>query len=197
VKENTVKQKTGSAGLAGSTYNQLLAGLLCAVAVSAFAVNICTADEGIARLTFSGVLSHAPCKLDTESAYQRVDFGRIPVKNFYDFTTTARQPIVIRLLDCVFKTSQRVDIRFYGTEDGSQPGLLAVDGAAQGIAVRLTGPQDEPLRINQDKLSTMLHSGNNEIRLFASLKGSPEAVREKAIHMGEFHATASFVLQYP
>ena len=156
-----MKQKNGSAGPVGSTYPQLLAGLLCAVAVSAFAVNICTADEGIARLTFSGVLSHAPCKLDTESAYQRVD------------------------------------IRFFGTEDRSQPGLLAVDGAAQGIAVRLTGPQDEPLRINQDKLSTMLHSGNNEIRLFASLKGSPEAVREKAIHMGEFHATASFVLQYP
>ncbi|MGK0705154.1 hypothetical protein ACSFCW_16980, partial [Yokenella regensburgei] len=60
-------------------YSILALGVLAGVAAVAAAS---AANEGYAQLTFSGVLSHAPCKLDIASAHQRVDFQSIPVKNF-------------------------------------------------------------------------------------------------------------------
>jgi type 1 fimbria pilin len=175
-------------------YSILALGVLAGVAAVTAAR---AANEGYAQLTFSGVLSHAPCKLDIASAHQRVDFQSIPVKNFYDYDTTSRRTIIIRVLNCTFKHSQRLDVRFYGDEDGDQPGLLAVTGAARGFAIMLTNEQGQLLRINQDKVSIALQPGNNEIRVFASLKGANDAVKNKTIRMGDFHSTASFVLRYP
>lgn len=171
--------------------------LLWSAILSVAATTTQAADEGYAQLTFSGVLSHAPCKLDITSGHQRVDFQSIPVKNFYNYATTGRRTITIRVLNCTFKHSQRLDVHFYGKEDGDQPGLLAVTGTARGFAIMLTNEQGQLLRINQDKVSTVLQQGNNEIRIFASLKGASEAVKNKAIRMGNFHSTASFTLQYP
>jgi len=173
------------------------AALLGAAMLFVVASDTHAGDEGYVQLTFSGVLSHAPCRLDAESAHQQVNFGHIPAKNFYDYTITSRQTIIIRLLNCAFKRSQRVNIRFYGPEDKDQPGLLAVSGEARGVAILLTNGQGTPLNINRDKVSAALQPGNNTIRLYAALKGAPDAVKNKTIRMGDFHASASFILQYP
>lgn len=175
-----------------SMMNPLRAGILLCLLASATPAQ--AIDE---NLKFSGTLVSEPCELDPQTTSLAVDFKSVVVKNLYQYTRTNSVPLTINLTGCDTSLGSLVTITFTGTESTALPGLLAVEGAATGIAIGMENQDATRLPLNSPSPQLTLAEGTNSFTINAYVTGEPAAIANKTITPGDFTATATFEIAYP
>lgn len=152
---------------------------------------------------FEGTLVAEPCMVASgeDGASVVVDFGTISQKTFYSAygRRSWLQPFHILLTECDLSLGKEVKITFIGTEDGEQPGLLAVTSSSgvAHVAVGLQTASGIDLNINKQTDSYTLNTGNTQLNFKAYVQASDEGIKNKTVGMGRFEAVSTFELEYP
>ena len=173
----------------------LSAGALGLVLLASGSLNEAQAVEN--NLHFSGALVSEPCNLDPQTTDFIVDFGTVVDKYLYLNTRTKSLPVVVNLTDCDISLGNKAILTFKGDENSALPGLLAVTGAATGIAIGMETADGTALPFNQPAPEFTLANGTNRLTLQAYVQGEPAAIMQQTITPGDFSATATFELAYP
>lgn len=162
-----------------------------------------SAQAASSDVDFKGTLVAEPCTVATGSDGDNVvvDFGTIAEKTFYSTNgrRTWLQPFHILLKDCDLTLGKTVKTTFTGTEDGEQPGLLAVtssNGVAH-VAIGLQTSDGTDLEVNTATQAQTLSAGSTQLNYKAYVQASDEGVRSKSVGLGTFEAISTFELEYP
>ncbi|CDG22493.1 Major fimbrial subunit polypeptide, MrfA [Xenorhabdus poinarii G6] len=176
--------------------NKLAMVLGLGVALTAGAANAAP-SQGNGTVKFTGAIINAACSIKNNNV--EVDLGQVNNVILKDGGESASKQFEIELQDCVLGTLKGVTTTFTGPEaDGTVKGLLALEGPAEGAAIKITnnGNQLIPLGEASDVMS--LHDGDNTLRFAARLKGlqGAEGKDPVAVKTGNFTAIANFALNY-
>ncbi|WP_447888361.1 fimbrial protein [Serratia fonticola] len=144
-----------------------------------------------------GELVEEPCTLSMASVKQTVKLGNVIKNTLYLHQRTHSYGFSIVLEECDISLGNSVEIGFRGIEDLQQPGLLAVNGMAEGIAIGLETEDGKPLEINKTVKSYLLHDGNRTLKFAAYVSASEAAIEHQGIVEGDFTANVAFTLYYP
>lgn len=158
----------------------------------ALAIAQLEAVEGtMGTVYFYGGLLSSPCTLAPESQEQSIDMGDISARSFKRVGDRS-EPVVfnLRLEDCLlgvggrFKSldgqgttrylrgEQAVTVTFLGDSDTSNTELLHLNGDIKGVGLRLFNSKGTPIAINKPLDSKVLHPGDNDLLLSASLEST-------------------------
>lgn len=149
-------------------------------------------------INFRGTLISEPCTVTENDIV--IDFGTIPNKNFYDYMPprTWLKSFQVALKDCDLSLGNQVKVMFTGMEDAEQHGRLAVTGiGVKNIAVGIQGINGKDIPINKQTESYPLSAGTTILKFKSYIQASSAGIKNHAVGLGSFEATASFVLEYP
>lgn len=144
-----------------------------------------------------GELVEEPCTLSMASVKQTVKLGNVIKNTLYLHQRTHSYGFSIVLEDCDISLGNSVEIGFNGVEDLQQPGLLAVNGMAEGIAIGLETEKGKPLEINKTVKSYLLTDGDRTLKFAAYVSASEAAIERQGVVEGDFTANVAFTLYYP
>lgn len=154
---------------------------------------------GESTVNFNGTFVEEACSVAPGSEALTVDFGTVIDTYLYTNTRTHSQPVDIQLTDCQEGTFSSVSVRFTGATSDALPGYLALDGGSQGagIAIGLTDLNGKLVAINsQDVVKKTISAGQMTLSAKAYVQGEPTALSQKGLRLGNFTATATYVLDY-
>lgn len=149
------------------------------------------------NMSLHGELVEEPCTLSMASVNQTVKLGNVIKSTLYLHQRTHSYGFSIVLEDCDISLGSSVEIAFNGVEDLQQPGLLAVNGGAEGIAIGLETEKGKPLEINKTVKSYLLTDGNRTLKFAAYVSASDMVIEHQGIVEGDFTANVAFTLFYP
>ena len=112
----------------------LIGALLSGVALQATAANTINPDSGTSS---EGAGGQVICNVDSSSNGQKVDLGKW-ASNYFTGTgfETTKTPFHIKVKDCPASVTT-VAVLFDGARDQSDNSLLAINGGASGVAIKL------------------------------------------------------------
>ncbi|HHS9580842.1 TPA: fimbrial protein [Raoultella planticola] len=150
------------------------------------------------QIEFSGSITDTSCNIDSTSANQIVDLG----KWASSYSTgagseTTKTAFHIKVKDCP-ATVTKVSVLFDGTRDSNNSNLLAVNGGAQGVAIKLY-EDDKATPINlgtesKDQAVIAGTSGSNSGT--ADLEFFADYISTSAVSAGSANGTANFNMVY-
>lgn len=167
---------------------------LCCVLLAMLLLIVTGAQAVDIRL--HGELVEGPCVVNINSADQRVVFGVMSAHDFYSRPRGHVKKFDILLEHCDLSFGNTVEITFDGEEDPQQPGLLAISGSAQGVAIGLETQQGEALSLNRDVARFNLLPGDTRLSLQAYLQADKGSIEQRSIKEGTFSAITTFTLNY-
>ncbi len=97
-----------------------------------------TSSEGAGgQVIFNGSITDSSCNVDSSSNGQKVDLGKW-ASNYFTGTgfETTKTPFHIKVKDCPASVTT-VAVLFDGARDQSDNSLLAINGGASGVAIKL------------------------------------------------------------
>ena len=150
------------------------------------------------NLYFSGTLVNEPCVLDERDGLIEFDFKSVIDKELYLNGRTQGRPIELRLKNCDLNVGKRmVSITFRGNESSELPGLLVLQRATeQDLAVGLETKAGTALPLNKTHVMAELTDGYNALSFNAYLQGTPKALANRTLGLGDFGASLTFALSY-
>jgi minor pilin subunit PapK len=160
------------------------------------------------EISFNGELTDYPCKIDTGSDNQTVQFLERPVKDFY--MSPGKSPLQkfsIRLRDCDASSIwKNVKIRFTGNDEPEMKEkreyFLRVSGSGNEgkLAVGLLDTDGKtPLKLGEthnNLKGTPLMDGSMNFEFSAFVQATPEAIANKDVKPGAYVSQATFELVY-
>ena len=150
------------------------------------------------QIEFSGSITDTSCNIDSTSANQIVDLGKWASSYFTGAgSETTKTAFHIKVKDCP-ATVTKVSVLFDGTRDSNNSNLLAVNGGAQGVAIKLY-EDDKATPINlgtesKDQAVIAGTSGSNSGT--ADLEYFAEYISTSAGSAGSANGTANFNMVY-
>ncbi|MFP2239776.1 fimbrial protein [Pseudescherichia vulneris] len=151
-------------------------------------------------INFKGNLIQNACSIKAGDENLQVAMRAHTDKDLYEKPRTSATTFQINLEECDPAIASSVRITFTGGPSEKLPGYLAVTGAESdmGFAIGIETPAGKLLKLNDSESvhELTLQSGSNSIALQAFLKAEPEAITDKSVRLGEYSATAMFMLEY-
>jgi major type 1 subunit fimbrin (pilin) len=150
------------------------------------------------QIEFSGSITDTSCNIDSTSANQIVDLGKWASSYFMGAgSETTKTAFHIKVKDCP-ATVTKVSVLFDGTRDSNNSNLLAVNGGAQGVAIKLY-EDDKATPINlgtesKDQAVIAGTSGSNSGT--ADLEFFADYISTSAVSAGSANGTANFNMVY-
>ncbi|HGH5397786.1 TPA: fimbrial protein [Raoultella planticola] len=150
------------------------------------------------QIEFSGSITDTSCNIDSTSANQIVDLGKWASSYFTGAgSETTKTAFHIKVKDCP-ATVTKVSVLFDGTRDSNNSNLLAVNGGAQGVAIKLY-EDDKATPINlgtesKDQAVIAGTSGSNSGT--ADLEFFADYISTSAVSAGSANGTANFNMVY-
>ncbi|HDH1792546.1 TPA: fimbrial protein [Klebsiella quasipneumoniae subsp. similipneumoniae] len=123
----------------------LIGALLSGVAFQATAANTINPNSGTSaqgaggQITFNGSITDSSCNVDSNSSGQPVDLGKWASNYFTGTGTgaeTTKTPFHIKVKDCPASVTT-VAVLFDGAREQTDTSLLAINGGAKGVAIKL------------------------------------------------------------
>jgi type 1 fimbria pilin len=149
---------------------------------------------------FKGNLIQNACTVKAGDENLQVAMDMHTDKDLYEKPRTTATPFHITLEECDPAISQSVKISFNGTASAGLPGYLAVSGAegSMGFGLGIETPAGALLKLNDinSARAVIVRQGTTIISLQAFLQAEPLAVTNKNIKLGEYVASATFMLEY-
>ena len=150
------------------------------------------------QVEFTGEITDASCNVDSTSANQVVDLGKWASSYFTGAgSETTKTGFHIKVKDCPASVTT-VAVMFDGTRDTNNSNLLAVNGGAQGVAIKLY-EDDKSTAINLGSVSHQqavtagtsgAASGTADLQFFA------DYISTSAVSVGPANGTANFNMVY-
>lgn len=150
------------------------------------------------QIEFSGSITDTSCNIDSTSANQIVDLGKWASSYFTGAgSETTKTAFHIKVKYCP-ATVTKVSVLFDGTRDSNNSNLLAVNGGAQGVAIKLY-EDDKATPINlgtesKDQAVIAGTSGSNSGT--ADLEFFADYISTSAVSAGSANGTANFNMVY-
>ena len=150
------------------------------------------------QIEFSGSITDTSCNIDSTSANQIVDLGKWASSYFTGAgSETTKTAFHIKVKDCP-ATVTKVSVLFDGTRDSNNSNLLAVNGGAKGVAIKLY-EDDKATPINlgtesKDQAVIAGTSGSNSGT--ADLEFFADYISTSAVSAGSANGTANFNMVY-
>lgn len=141
---------------------------------------------------FSGTLVADPCRVETESEEQTVEFGAIPAKTFIDEVQSVPKPFHIYLKECDLSVGSQVSVTFSGEKDLIEPSLFEVSGTAMGIALAIEDSEGRPVTPDGEQEPVTLAEGDTTLTWRARV----QSTAGRNVGEGEFSSVVTFTLRY-
>lgn len=150
------------------------------------------------QIEFSGSITDTSCDIDSNSASQVIDLGKW-ASNFFTGagSETTKTAFHIKVKDCPASVT-KVAVLFDGTRDSNNSNLLAVNGGAQGVAIKLY-EDDRATPINLGTVSrdqTVLAGAGGASTGTADLEFFADYISISAVSAGAANGTANFNMVY-
>lgn len=150
------------------------------------------------QIEFSGSITDTSCDIDSNSASQVIDLGKW-ASNFFTGagSETTKTAFHIKVKDCPASVT-KVAVLFDGTRDSNNSNLLAVNGGAQGVAIKLY-EDDRATPINLGTVSrdqTVLVGAGGASTGTADLEFFADYISTSAVSAGAANGTANFNMVY-
>ncbi len=114
------------------------------------------------QVKFTGEITDAACDIDTNSTNQVVDLGKWASNYFKTAgTETTKTPFHINVKDCPSSVT-KVAVLFDGKHDANESDLLAIQGAATGVGIKLIeADQSTPVKLGTISDEYPIDAGSN------------------------------------
>ena len=182
----------------------LIGALLSGVALQATAANTINPDSGTSsegaggQVIFNGSITDSSCNVDSSSNGQKVDLGKWASTYFTStgFETT-KTPFHIKVKDCP-STVTSVSVLFDGTRDTHNSDLLAINGTASGVAIKLyEDDKSTPVDLGAVSRGHSVTAGASGAATgTADLEFFADYVSTSAVSAGSANGTANFNMVY-
>ena len=150
------------------------------------------------QVQFTGSITDTSCNIESTSANQTVDLGKWASSFFTGAgSETTKTAFHIKVKDCPTSVA-KVSVLFDGTRDTNNSNLLAVNGGAQGVAIKLY-EDDKSTPINLGAVSrdqnvvagtSGTSTGTADLEFFA------DYISTSAVTAGAANGTANFNMVY-
>ncbi|AHG20038.1 fimbrial protein [Chania multitudinisentens RB-25] len=159
-------------------------------------------NQGYGRVYLGGEIVETPCGIASDSLDQTIDFGLISIADAapgsQPLLISSRRYFQIKLVNCVLASQIKpgvsyhaMNVIFDGAADNEEPELLAVTGAAKGIAIELLTDAGSRLALGSSTADYLLVDDHNVLNFSAQLKLHPGYAQA-----GEFSSLVKFTLSY-
>ncbi|WP_434639183.1 fimbrial protein [Klebsiella sp. I138] len=150
------------------------------------------------QIEFSGSITDTSCNIDSTSANQVVDLGKWASSFFSGAgSETTKTSFHIKVKDCPASVA-RVAVLFDGTRDSNNSNLLAVNGGAQGVAIKLyENDRTTPINLGTVSRDQMVLAGTGGVTTGAAdLEFFADYISTSAVSAGAANGTANFNMVY-
>ncbi|WP_455426045.1 fimbrial protein [Dryocola sp. LX212] len=144
------------------------------------------------NVEFSGALVADPCRVETDSEAQTVEFGAIPSKTFIDAVQTVPKTFHVHLKECDLSLGSQVSFTFSGEKDASEPTLFRVSGSARGIALAIADSEGRAVTPDGEQQAVTLTEGDNTL----TWQTRVQSTAGRHVGEGEFSSVVIFALRY-
>lgn len=148
-------------------------------------------------MIFNGSITDSSCNVDSGSTSQTVDLGKWASSYFTGAgSETTKTPFHIKVKDCPASVA-KVAVLFDGARDQSDATLLATNGGATGVAIKLY-EDDQNTAVSLGKVSKdhPVVAGATAGTGTADLKFFADYVSTGAVAAGDANGTANFNMIY-
>ncbi|HAT1577805.1 TPA: fimbrial protein [Raoultella ornithinolytica] len=150
------------------------------------------------QIEFSGSITDTSCDIDSNSASQVIDLGKW-ASNFFTGagSETTKTAFHIKVKDCPASVT-KVAVLFDGTRDSNNSNLLAVNGGAQGVAIKLyEDDRATPINLGTVSRDQMVLAGAGGASTgTADLEFFADYISTSAVSAGAANGTANFNMVY-
>ncbi|QDI07267.1 Type-1A pilin [Klebsiella electrica] len=150
------------------------------------------------QIEFSGSITDTSCDIDSTSANQIVDLGKWANSYFTGAgSETTKTAFHIKVKDCP-ATVTKVSVLFDGARDSNNSNLLAVNGGAQGVAIKLyEDDKATPINIGTESHDQTVIAGTSASNSgTADLEFFADYISTSAVSAGAANGTANFNMIY-
>ncbi|MFM2743930.1 fimbrial protein [Klebsiella variicola] len=181
----------------------LMGALVSGVTFQATAANTINPNSGTSaqgaggQVNFNGSITDSSCNVDSGSTSQTVDLGKWASSYFTGAgSETTKTPFHIKVKDCPASVA-KVAVLFDGARDQSDATLLATNGGATGVAIKLY-EDDQNTAVSLGKVSKdhPVVAGATAGTGTADLKFFADYVSTGAVAAGDANGTANFNMIY-
>ncbi|MFV8867046.1 fimbrial protein [Serratia fonticola] len=141
---------------------------------------------------FSGTLVADPCRVETDSEAQTVEFGAIPAKTFIDAVQTVPKTFHVHLKECDLSLGSQVSFTFTGEKDAAEPTLFKVSGSATGIALAIEDSEGRVVTPDGEQQAVTLTEGDTTL----TWRTRVQSTVGRHVGEGEFSSVVTFALRY-
>ena len=181
----------------------LMGALVSGVTFQATAANTINPNSGTSaqgaggQVNFYGSITDSSCNVDSGSTGQTVDLGKWASSYFTGTgSETTKTPFHIKVKDCPASVA-KVAVLFDGARDQSDTTLLATNGGATGVAIKLY-EDDQNTAVSLGKVSKAKNvvagatagTGTADLEFFA------DYISTGAVTAGDANGTANFNMIY-
>lgn len=142
---------------------------------------------------FRGTLVSTPCQVDTVSEEQIVEFWPVVAKHFLSNEQSYPADFSVRLHECDLSLGTQVTVTFLGEKNSIKPGLFALTGTAEGLALAITDSTGQPVLPGESQTPVALKGTDNDLTWQARLQSTNGY---NSVSEGEFFAVITFQLEY-
>ena len=181
----------------------LMGALVSGVTFQATAANTINPNSGTSaqgaggQVNFNGSITDSSCNVDSGSTGQTVDLGKW-ASNYFTSTgsETTKTSFHIKVKDCPASVA-KVAVLFDGARDQSDTTLLATNGGATGVAIKLY-EDDQNTAVSLGKVSKdhPVVAGATAGTGSADLEFYADYVSTGAVAAGDANGTANFNMIY-
>lgn len=144
-------------------------------------------------INYRGTLVADACQLSSDTAEQIVEFPDIATRNFKKHSRSAPKKFELRLIECDLSAGEIVNVTFYGTESGEQPGTFAItEGDAKGISIAIETENGDAVKPSETLRPVTLLEEGNTLRFRAYIQGNDH----DAVTEGSFSSSVNFLMEY-
>ena len=181
----------------------LMGALVSGVTFQATAANTINPNSGTSaqgaggQVIFNGSITDSSCNVDSGSTGQTVDLGKWASTYFTSTgSETTKTPFHIKVKDCPASVA-KVAVLFDGARDQSDTTLLATNGGATGVAIKLY-EDDQNTAVSLGKVSKdhPVVAGATAGTGSADLEFYADYVSTGAVAAGDANGTANFNMIY-
>lgn len=166
----------------------LMVGVLCITVLAK------AQDNGVVNL--NGRIVEAACTISTESQFQTVDMGVLPMSAVRQQGRGPVRPFVIRLMNCVLVSPSGQNrpiftVTFDGADVTDMAGVFSVLGEASGVALRLHDSSGHVVYPGQPAARQLMIEGQSVLHYQLQLVSNA-----KPLHPGSYNSALRFRLDY-
>nr|WP_228705051.1 fimbrial protein [Klebsiella michiganensis] len=150
------------------------------------------------QVEFTGSITDSSCNVDSTSANQSVDLGKWASSYFTGAgSETTKTAFHIKVKDCP-STVTTVSVLFDGTRDTNNSDLLAINGTASGVAIKLyEDDKSTPVDLGTVSRGHSVTAGASGAATgTADLEFFADYVSTSAVSAGSANGTANFNMIY-